>query len=100
MGAEKSFYRWDKEILYLKVLGKPSSKKDELGSIINGEIKIHIKAIPEKGKASEHLIAFLASIFGVSKSNIEMLYGEFSTHKQFKIYQPKRLPTVIKKAEE
>ena len=41
----------------------------------DGTVKIHITATPVDGKANDELIAFLAEILGVPKSNIEIVAG-------------------------
>lgn len=95
-----TFYKWDGNDLVLYIVCKPGSKKDEIAEVINNELKIFIKEIAEKGKASTYLIAFLAKTFCVNKSSVEIISGEFSVHKQIKIYQPKQLSLDIIKARE
>jgi len=41
------------------------------------------------------MIKFLAQEFKVKTSDIELVYGETSIHKQFLIKEPKSLPEVI-----
>jgi uncharacterized protein (TIGR00251 family) len=41
----------------------------------DGTVKIHLTAPAHEGKANEELIKFLAEIFGVPKSNIDIVAG-------------------------
>jgi len=45
-------------------------------------LKVRIAAVPEKGKANEELIAFLAKTFRISKSSIRLLSGQTSRYKR------------------
>ena len=46
------------------------------GILADGTIKIDIAAVPEDGKANAELIEFLASEFGIPKTNVEMVSGQ------------------------
>lgn len=57
----------------LKVI--PNARKREI--ILDGDdLKVKITAVPRDGKANDELIAFLAEIFKVRKSEIKILTGE------------------------
>jgi uncharacterized protein (TIGR00251 family) len=58
--------------LFIKV--KPNSKAFKI-SINNNELKIHITAIAEDGKANKELISKLSSIFNTPKGSIEIAKG-------------------------
>lgn len=66
----------------LRIKVVPKSSKNEIVDWKNGELKIRIKGIPEKGKANEMLIQFLAKTLQISKSQIELASGETSRHKK------------------
>ena len=68
---------------------KPSSsatkfkgKLDKNGNVI---LKIDVAAPPEKGKANEELVKFLAKKLGISKNNIEIKAGATSREKKIEI---------------
>jgi uncharacterized protein YggU (UPF0235/DUF167 family) len=44
------------------------------------------------------MVRFLAKEFGVSKSAIEVVFGQTNVNKQLRIRAPKTLPTVIAQA--
>lgn len=91
----ESFYSWDNDILNLSILVTAGARTNQWGKVKGNQIKISIITAPENGKATAFLINFLASTFKVSKNSIELMAGEFISHKQFRIYQPKQLPPFI-----
>ncbi|MCB1112282.1 MAG: YggU family protein [Chlamydiales bacterium] len=47
-----------------------------------GQLRVRIAAVPEKGKANAALIAFLAKELGLSKSAVVLVSGQTSRLKQ------------------
>ncbi len=90
-----SFYSWDDDVLNLNVLVSAGARTNQWGKIKGNQIKISIMTAPEKGKATAFLIDFLATSFKVPKKSVELVAGEFIPHKQFRIHQPKQLPSII-----
>ena len=70
-------------ILTVKVV--PGSSKTALAGLLDGMLKIKIAAAPEKGKANECLIEFLAKLLGIKKNAITILSGQTSPVKQVQI---------------
>ncbi len=66
--------------LPIKVTVRASS--NEVLGWEGNELKVRLKAIPEKGEANTLLIEFLAKTLGISKSKIELLAGHTSRHKR------------------
>jgi len=93
----KSFCAWDGEILVLNVLGTPSAKKDAIGKPKGNQLKISVTAPPVAGKATDHMVRFLAEEFGVSIKDIVVVFGRMNVNKQLRINSPKMLPYVISK---
>jgi uncharacterized protein (TIGR00251 family) len=91
----KSFYSWEKDVLYLNVLVSAGARTNLWGKVKGNQIKISIMTAPENGKATAFLIDFLAKSFKVPKKSVELLSGEFIPHKQFRVHQPKQLPSFI-----
>lgn len=55
----------------------PRAKRNEIVEILNdGTIKIRLTAPPVEGKANQALLEFLADVFNVAKSKIEIVAGE------------------------
>lgn len=60
----------------LRVKVIPRSAKNEIvGELADGTLKVRIAAPPEKGKANEELVAFLARHFGVARGAVTILSG-------------------------
>ncbi|HQT42420.1 MAG TPA: DUF167 family protein [Halothiobacillus sp.] len=93
-----SFCVWAGDILVLNILGTPSAKHDVIGKPKGNQLKVSVTAAPVAGKATDHMVRFLAKEFGVAASDIEVVFGRFNINKQLRIKAPKRLPAVIEKA--
>lgn len=92
-----SFCAWDGDTLVLNILGKPSAKQDTIGKAKGNQLKISVTAAPVGGKATDHMVRFLAKEFGVTVNDIEVVFGRFNVNKQLRIHSPKNLPAVISK---
>ena len=90
-----TFFGWDGDVLVLNVLGKPSASKDAIGKPKGTQLKISVTAAPRDGKATDHMVRFLAPHFGVPVSAIEVVFGRESIHKQLRITAPKKMPAVF-----
>ena len=93
----KSFCAWDGETLVLNVLGTPSAKQDAIGKAKGNQLKISVTAAPVAGRATDHMVKFLAEEFGVTTKAIEVVFGRMNVNKQLRITSPKNLPSVISK---
>jgi len=70
--------------LRIKVTTK-QPKTEYINTLDDGTIKIRLKAVPEKGKANEELIRFLAKELWVKKDTIEVISGATDTVKLVRI---------------
>ena len=59
----------------------PGSSRTSIAGILDGALKVKISAVPEKGKANQSLIAFLAKELGVNKKAITIESGTTNPHK-------------------
>lgn len=72
--------------MHLSIKVIPRAKKTEaVGRMADGTLKIRLKAIPEKGRANEELVRFLASELQIDRSQIEVVSGFTDTHKLVKL---------------
>ena len=71
-------------ILNVKVI--PNARKNEIKKEKNSW-KVHLTALPEKGKANKLLIELLSEEFRVNKNRIRIVQGEKSRHKIIKILE-------------
>ena len=88
---------WDGETLVLNILGKPNAKQDAIGKIKGNQLKVSVTATPVAGRATDHMVRFLAKEFGVTANDIEVVFGRFNVNKQLRIKSPGKLPSVIDK---
>jgi uncharacterized protein (TIGR00251 family) len=93
--ASGDWYRWDGEDLLLCLRVQPRAKRDELAEPQAEQLKVRITAPPVEGKANAHLRRFLAEVFGVPASRVELLAGEQARVKRLRIRAPTRLPPII-----
>jgi len=92
---KKQFCRWDGDTLVLDILGTPNAKRDAIGKVKGHQLCVSVTAVPRAGRATDHMVRFLADEFGVSVGDIEVVFGRMNVNKQLRIRAPKRLPTVI-----
>ncbi len=60
---------------------------DGLETAADGEeyLKVRVRAVPEKGKANQALLAFLAKTLGLAKSKLSLISGETQRKKILRI---------------
>lgn len=92
-----SFCAWDGETLVLNILGTPSAKKDAIGKAKGSQLRVSVTAAPVAGRATDHMVRFLAREFGVTPKDIVVVFGRFNVNKQLRIKSPVHLPAVISK---
>ncbi|MDH2915444.1 MAG: DUF167 family protein [Gallionella sp.] len=92
-----SFCGWDGDTLVLNILGRPRAKKTKFGKVIGHQLEIHVAEQPVRGKATAHLVRFLAEEFDVAETAITVVFGVYNVNKQLRVTAPRRLPAVIAK---
>ena len=65
----------------------PGSSRTAVSGILDNMIKVRVAAPPEKGKANQCLIAFLAKRLGVKKNAIDIIAGQTGPVKQVRVMQ-------------
>ncbi|UOQ74313.1 DUF167 domain-containing protein [Hymenobacter cellulosilyticus] len=70
-------------ILHLKA--KPNSRQNQLVVGDDGSLTVRLKAPAQDGKANACLLAYLAEVFGVSKSGVELLSGHTAPFKKVRL---------------
>jgi uncharacterized protein (TIGR00251 family) len=92
------FFGWDGDVLVLNILGKPSASKDAIGKPFGKQLKVSVTAAPVAGRATDHMLRFLAPHFGVTAADIEVVFGRMNVNKQLRIKAPSKLPDVFDSA--
>ena len=89
------FFDWHRDDLILNIRVQPASTEDRFADILGDQIKLRVTAPPVDGKANTHIIAFIARLFKVKKSAVEILSGSTGKNKRLKISRPKVIPAFI-----
>jgi uncharacterized protein (TIGR00251 family) len=63
----------------------PRSSKTAIAGVLGGMLKIKLAAAPEKGKANQALIEFLADELGVKKNAVKITSGHTSPVKTIEV---------------
>jgi hypothetical protein len=93
-----SFCWWEGDTLVLNVLGRPRAKKTKIGKVIGKQLEIHVAENPVRGRATAHMVKFLADEFQVAESAITVVFGVYNVNKQLRITAPQQLPVCIPSA--
>ena len=65
----------------ISVRVQPRASRDELAGVINGALKVRLRAPPVEGAANDALIAFLADELGVARRHVRIVSGFGSRNK-------------------
>lgn len=75
-----------KKEVYLRVKVRPGASNTRVKAVLeDGTVKIDVAAVPEKGKANQALVNFLASEFAVKKDSVRIISGAGDKLKLIKI---------------
>ncbi len=69
----------------LGIWAKPRAAKSRLLGVRNGQLEVAIAAAPVDGAANEELIRLLASHFGISRSQVELVAGQAGRTKRVRL---------------
>jgi uncharacterized protein len=69
----------------LSVWAKPRAAKSRVLGVRNGQLEVAIAAPPVDGAANEELIRLLASHFGISRSQVELVAGQAGRTKRVRL---------------
>ena len=63
----------------------PGSSRTTVAGVLEDMVKVRVAAAPEKGKANQCLVTFLAKQLGVKKGDIEIVSGQSRPVKQVRV---------------
>ena len=63
----------------------PGSSRTSICGLLDGMLKIKISTVPQKGKANQHLLEFLAKQFGVKKNAVSIISGRSNPVKKIQV---------------
>lgn len=90
------FYRWEGDTLVLNILGQPNAGVDAIGYPSGSQLNVSVTAVPRFGRATDHMVAFLAREFEIDPSAIEVVHGRMNVNKLLRIHAPKKLPKLLR----
>ena len=73
------------DVVLLKAKVIPGSSRTSVTGVFDGMLKVKISAAPEKGKANQSLIKYLAKKLGVKTKYISIVSGQTNPIKQIRI---------------
>jgi hypothetical protein len=88
-------FHWEGADLILQVRAQPRAGQDAWMGLQEERFRVRIAAPPVDGQANARLRDFLATLFGVAKSQVTLLAGQTGRDKHWRIARPKRLPLGI-----
>jgi|GEM_PF-453652 uncharacterized protein len=71
--------------LIIDIRVQPRSSRLAVGNVENGKLKLHLTAPPVDGKANQQATKLLAKWIGVAPSRVELIRGQKSRDKSFRI---------------
>lgn len=87
--------RLEQDRLYLSLYLQPKASRDQFLGLHGEELRLAITAPPVDGQANAHLLKWLAKQCRVAKSQVRLLSGESSRHKQLVIASPRQIPPAL-----
>lgn len=76
------WFKIQNQQIRINIFAKPNSKKTAVLGVGEHGLIISLHAKPDKGSANKELIAYLAKLFHLPKTQIILQKGEQSRHKQ------------------
>lgn len=84
--------------MVLNILGSPRAPLDAIGTPKGRQLRVSVTATPVAGRATDHMVRFLAAEFGVPVDAITVVFGRYNVNKQLRIKAPQMLPPVVAEA--
>ncbi len=94
------FFEKNQKGIILRVRLTPNSSCCKINGVFvdpNGDewLKINVISVPEKGKANQELIRFLAVKLRISKSDLQIISGELDRYKKILVQADKEQIQVL-----
>jgi uncharacterized protein (TIGR00251 family) len=70
----------------LRVKVQPRASRNEIGEPLGDELRVKVTAPPVDSAANEAVIRLLAKTLDIGRSGIELLRGQTSRHKVFRLH--------------
>lgn len=73
------------EGIVLPVKAQPGARRNGVVDEHAGSLKVAVTQAPEKGKANDAIIAVLADLLDLKRSQLELVSGSTSSQKKFRV---------------
>jgi uncharacterized protein (TIGR00251 family) len=73
------------EHCFLKVKVVPGASRDSIAGWLGDALKVRVRAVPEKGRANQAVIALLAGALDLPFTAISLKSGAVNPHKTFQL---------------
>ena len=83
-----SWLSWDSNLVTVQVVARPGASRQGIVRVEPRGLVVALNSLPEKGRANDELIDFLARIASVPRSTITIVRGETSRHKTIRMTVP------------
>lgn len=83
--AARVSLREDASGCLVKVAARPGAGRDGVLGVQGDALRLGVSAPPEKGKANKAFVELVAATVGVRKSAVELVSGETSREKMFRV---------------
>lgn len=77
-----SFLRTTADGVVIHLYVQPRASRNSLAGEVEGELKVRLTSPPVDGAANALCVKYFAKLLGVAKSELELVAGEKSRHKQ------------------
>jgi uncharacterized protein (TIGR00251 family) len=93
------WYEWKDDTLILRLRVQPKASSNALAEMMDNARKLRITAPPVDGKANKHIVALIAKMCKVAKSDVKIVSGELGRSKTVAVTAPRLLPDGVEKPE-
>ncbi len=83
--ANLTIRKVDEGVIFEAKIVPGSSSPTRICGLLDGMLKVKVSAAPEKGKANQCLLRFLAGHLGVKKNAVSIISGQSSPVKQIQV---------------
>lgn len=66
----------------MSVKASAGSRKNEIRGVVDGQLKVCVTVVAEKGQANKAIVSLLAKQFKLSKSDVVIVAGQTSSSKK------------------
>jgi uncharacterized protein (TIGR00251 family) len=94
-----SYFTLKQNDITLNIKVKTNKKQTKLSGVENNCLVVELASLPIEGKANKELISFLAEVFQIPKSHIELIGGEKWKNKIVQLPKNEKIIAILKKME-